>query len=146
MKRASRLVLILFAFASLTSGCRRQGGTFTLPQPASDNGASVNVEHNSYADVVSKVAPAVVTIRAERRVRAPQQHPFFDDPFFQDFFGGRAPPKQQPPALRPQAPGSRAALIPGGHIVTQPHPADCAPPITPDPTHPRALPPQSVRT
>jgi hypothetical protein len=34
---------------------------------------------NSYADVVSRVAPSVVTIRSERRVRAPQQHPFFDD-------------------------------------------------------------------
>src|SRR5436309_7763936 len=91
MKRASRLVLILFAFASLVSGCRRQGGTFTLPQPATGNGASVNVEHNSYADVVSKVAPAVATIRAERRVRAPQQHPVFDDPFLQGLVGAPAP-------------------------------------------------------
>jgi len=37
---------------------------------------------NSYADVVAKVAPAVITIRSNRRVRNPQQFPFFDDPFF----------------------------------------------------------------
>src|SRR5260370_14691784 len=49
---------------------------------------------NSYADVVSKVAPAVITIRADKRVRTPQQFPFFDDPFFRGLFGDRAP--QQP--------------------------------------------------
>src|SRR5215469_13453381 len=42
----------------------------------------------SYADVVNHVAPAVVTIRSSRRVRAPQQFPFFDDPFFRQLFGG----------------------------------------------------------
>jgi hypothetical protein len=31
----------------------------------------------SYADVVNQVAPAVVTIRSSRPVRAPQQFPFF---------------------------------------------------------------------
>src|SRR5215467_11443839 len=49
----------------------------------------------SYADVVDHVAPAVVTIRSSRRVRAPQQFQFFDDPFFQQFFGGRAPRGRQ---------------------------------------------------
>src|SRR2546423_4734381 len=140
MKRASRLVLILFAFASLTSGCRRQGGTFTLPQPATGNGASVTVEHNSYADVVSKVAPAVVTIRAERRVRAPQQHPFFDDPFFQDFFGGRAPQTEQPPReLRQQALGSGVVISPDGYIVTNHHVVDGAQQITVDLTDRRSF-------
>src|SRR6266513_2227716 len=42
----------------------------------------------SYADVVDRVAPAVVTIRSSRRIRAPQQFPFMDDPFFRQFFGG----------------------------------------------------------
>src|SRR5256714_342262 len=148
MKRASRLVLILFGFASLTSGCRRQGGTFTLPQPASDNGASVNVEHNSYADVVSKVAPAVVTIRAERRVRAPQQHPFFDDPFFQDFFGGRAPQTQQQPQreLRQQALGSGVVISPDGYIVTNHHVVDGAQEITVELTDRRSFPAKVVGT
>ncbi|PYS78435.1 MAG: protease Do, partial [Acidobacteria bacterium] len=122
MKRASRLGLILLASAVLLAGCRRQGGTFTLPQPAAGSGAAANVEHNSYADVVARVAPAVVTIRSERRVRAPQQHPFFDDPFFQDFFGNRAPQTQQPPReLRQQALGSGVVIGPDGYIVTNHH-------------------------
>ena len=47
----------------------------------------------SYADLVAKVAPAVVTIRAERVVKpANQPMPFTDDPMFRRFFGDRMPP------------------------------------------------------
>jgi Do/DeqQ family serine protease len=45
----------------------------------------------SYADLVSRVAPAVVTIHSARRIREPQQFPFMSDPFFREFFGDRAP-------------------------------------------------------
>jgi Do/DeqQ family serine protease len=44
----------------------------------------------SYADVVSRVAPAVVTIHSARRTREPQQFPFMSDPFFREFFGERS--------------------------------------------------------
>src|SRR5512132_4297600 len=50
----------------------------------------------SYADVVDRTTPAVVTIRSARRVRAPQQFPFFDDPLFQQFFGRRTAPREAP--------------------------------------------------
>src|SRR5947209_647115 len=147
MKRASRLVLILVASAVLLAGCRRQGGTFTLPQPAAGSGAAANIEHNSYADVVARVAPAVVTIRSERRVRAPQQHPFFDDPFFQDFFGNRAPQTQQPPReLRQQALGSGVVIGPDGYIVTNHHVVDGAEQITVELTDRRSFPAKVVGT
>src|SRR5689334_11852754 len=45
----------------------------------------------SYADVVDQIAPAVVTIRASKRVRAPRLFPFFNDPLFREFFGGSIP-------------------------------------------------------
>ena len=142
MKRASRLGLILLASAALLAGCRRPGGggTFTLPPPAASGVGAANVEHNSYADVVARVAPAVVTIRAERRVRAPQQPPFFDDPFFQDFFGGRVPQAQQPPReLRQQALGSGVVISPDGYIVTNHHVVDGAQQITVDLTDRRTF-------
>ena len=41
----------------------------------------------SFAPVVKKVAPAVVNIFAERVVRRRSGSPFFNDPFFQRFFG-----------------------------------------------------------
>src|ERR1044072_8417132 len=49
---------------------------------------------NSYADVVARVAPAVVTIHANKRVRQPQQFPFLEDPFG---FGNRNREQPQQP-------------------------------------------------
>ena len=150
MKRASGLCLIFVASAVLLAGCRRQqsGGTFTLPQPANNGAASASIEHNSYADVVARVAPAVVTIRAEHRVRMPQQHPYFDDPFFQDFFGGRVPQMQQQPPreLKQQALGSGVVISPDGYIVTNHHVVDGAEQITVDLTDRRSFPAKVVGT
>ncbi len=42
----------------------------------------------SYAPIVDRVAPSVVTIRSARRLRAPRQFPFFNDPRFGELFGG----------------------------------------------------------
>ena len=50
----------------------------------------------SYADLVSRVSPAVVTIRSTERARPAQQFPFMDDPQFREFFGDRLPQQQTP--------------------------------------------------
>src|SRR5829696_5586684 len=120
MKRAFSAFVIILVFAFALAGCRRwtqseQGaqtperqGDFKLPPPSAPN-----VEHNSYADVVARVAPAVVTIRAERQ-RAPRQHPFLDDPSLRDFFG-RSQPQQEQPAPRQRALGSGVIISPDGY-------------------------------
>jgi serine protease Do len=84
---------------------------------------------DSYADLVEAVSPAVVTIRAERRARAPQQFPFTDDPMFRRFFGDREQMPQTPPR-RQSALGSGVIVRADGHILTNHHVIDGAENIT----------------
>src|SRR5215212_733092 len=154
MRRAFSAFVIILAFALALAGCRRgaqqeQGaqqserqGNFTLPPP----GAAPNVEHNSYADVVARVAPAVVTIRAERQSRTPRQHPFLDDPSLRDYFGGRQPQQEQPQAQRQRALGSGVVIRPDGYIVTNHHVVDGAEQITVEFTDRRIAPAKLVGT
>src|ERR1043165_8403494 len=82
--RVFAVLLAAFALVSCNREYRASGGPPETRQ--TPTGPLI-----SYADMVDHVAPAVVTIRASRRVRAPQQFPFFDDPFFRQFFGGGTP-------------------------------------------------------
>ena len=74
----------------------------------------------SYAPVVKRVAPAVVNVYTKRVVKEQARSPFFNDPFFQQFFGNRfsfGVPRERVQ----QSLGSGVIVDPSGLVVTNYH-------------------------
>jgi Do/DeqQ family serine protease len=68
----------------------------------------------SFAPIVQRAAPAVVNVYAAHLVE--NRNPFFDDPFFRQFFGGGVPGEQVQRSL-----GSGVIIDPSGLVVTNFH-------------------------
>src|SRR6476661_104241 len=121
--RISRLkmFLSLTLLVAFVSACHAQSGMMSLAsgQPTVAPASGVAPSQTSYADLVTRVSPAVVTIRSTERARAPQQFPFMDDPGFREFFGDRQPQNQTP--QRVQGVGSGVIVSPDGYILTNHH-------------------------
>ena len=113
MKRYLVLAVLLTLVA-----CREQDGpdpvSGTHPRPALARDDQVNFKFTqaSYAEAIERAGPGVVTIRATRRLRAVQQHPFLADPLSGDL---------QAQAGRQLALGSGVIVQPNGIILTNHH-------------------------
>jgi serine protease Do len=127
--------LAVIAALSLAA-CQRSQPTVTYAS-APPNISSTAPQ--SYAPLVARVAPAVVTVHAALRVRAAQQFPFQNEPFFRWFFGNPSSSQQQQQEVE-HALGSGVLVRSDGYILTNHHVIDGAEKISVDLSNNRSFP------
>ena len=81
----------------------------------------------AFVDVAKRVTPAVVNISTTRVVRrGREERPFFNDPYFRQFFGDSFSAPQVPREQKVQSLGSGVIVDPNGYIITNNHVVDHA--------------------
>ena len=95
-----------------------------LPHPAFAHVGREDEHGVSIADIAEKSLPAVVNISSTKvtRHRGAPRSPFFDDPFFRDFFGQRFGPSDPVPReRRERSLGSGVIINTTGTVLTNNH-------------------------
>jgi Do/DeqQ family serine protease len=126
---AVAIALVGLAGYSVGQSQSPRASAIAASSPSISTPVSNPIPVGSYANVVNAVAPAVVTIRVEKRASmVPTQMPQLpDDPMFREFFGRRFQnPQRQPRIPRQSGLGSGVITTPDGYILTNNHVIDSA--------------------
>jgi Do/DeqQ family serine protease len=143
---AALLILTLGVAAGWSlsgSGVEAAGPAVALAAEQPQAARALPAAQASYADVVAEVAPAVVTVRSERVVRADGRARFQapgDDDFFGQFFGIPRGRGRGPTAPREEGALGSGVIVSGdGYILTNHHVIDGATQIKVDLTDRRSF-------
>jgi serine protease Do len=123
---AAALVLAGSLAGWTASDTLRTSAATVAPAPVAAGAAArtIGAGGDSYAPLVERIVPAVVTIRSEKRVRAISQD-VPDDPLFREFFGDRFPGPRVP-ERRQGGLGSGVIVRADGYVLTNHHVIDGA--------------------
>jgi Do/DeqQ family serine protease len=118
---AAGALLLTGSLIGWTAAGTDSGGAAAATAPPAASNRVIGSGGDSYAPLVDQIAPAVVTIRAERRVRATSQ-PLPDNPLFREFFGDQFGfGQRQLPDHREGGLGSGVIVRTDGYILTNHH-------------------------